>query len=242
MKILIVYTPRSKSTWLTHVLAKKYNLENWLELLTRSRRRNQDFNDFQKLIKKINTTDNICVKITGGNDFIDLKNRSIINDYKTIDYNSFDYIILLSRDDYISATLSYAYTDQLDDRTWHRRRNEVKIGKSYIVGESKIYYMLRGYIIYKFVKDYIMNHADRKKILEYEFESVESCVKKDFKLNENDFDIELADNKLNYFELVSNKNSILEIKKIYDQMKFLTLEDIKDTNSFFWNHSNQSIL
>ena len=243
MKILIVYTPRSKSTWLITVLARRFRLDNWLELLTRSRRKNQSFDQFPTLIQQINTTDNICVKVTGGNDFIDLKTRSIINAYRDIDYNSFDRVILLSRNDYVSAVMSYAYMDQRNDRTWHRRRGENKVGQAYTVSSSKIYYLLRGYVVYKHVRDYILQHTDPARILEYEFESIETQAQQDFGLSANDFEIDLVNNNLNYRELAVNADSaVAEIQQVYQRMSQLTLQDIQDPSSFFWNYADQAIL
>lgn len=243
MKILIVYTPRSKSTMLINILSKKFHLENCLELLTRSRRANQNFNEFPELIHRINTEDNICVKITGGNDFIDLKTCTIINNYKNIDYNNFDRVILLSRDNYVNAVLSYAYMDQLNDRTWHRQKGELKIGQPYTVNSLKIFYMLRGYIVYNYVRDFILKNTDPKKILEYEFESVETSAMHDFNLSASDFDIDLEDNQLDYKQLVDNpEQTIEEIHEVYNRMNQLSISDINNADSFFWKYAKEAIL
>src|SRR3989344_337886 len=99
MNILIVHTPRSKSTMVHDILAKKFDLNPLYEPLTFSRIAKQDSSEYDSIIQMINTKDDICVKING-NDFIDLKNKKILDDYKKIHYDHFDKIVFITRENY----------------------------------------------------------------------------------------------------------------------------------------------
>lgn len=243
MKILVVYTPRSKSTMVHDVLSRKFGLEPMREALTRSRRARQSFDEFPSIIHRMNTADNICVKITGGNDFIDLPNRKIREDYKNIDYASFDRVILISRRDYVSAVMSYAYMDQLNDRSWHRRRGETKVGHSYTVSDLKIYYMLRGYAVFEHVSNYIADHMPADRLLRYDFDTAETQLARDFGLTSADFEIDIVPNELDYQTLAVNpQQTVNQIHEVYSYVMGLTIDQINQPDNRFWSYSDQSIL
>lgn len=243
MKILIVYTPRSKSTMVHDVVSQRFGLEPMREALTRSRRAQQNFDEFPDIIHRMNTEDNICVKITGGNDFIDLPNRRIRPDYKTIDYASFDRVILISRRDYVSAVMSYAYMDQLNDRSWHRRRGENKLGHAYTVSDLKIYYMLRGYAVFDHVSQYIADHMPPDRLLRYDFDTAETQLAKDFGLDPQDFEIDIVPNELDYRALAhDSEKTVSTIHDVYNYVMSLSIDQINHPDTRFWSYSDQSIL
>ncbi len=225
------------------VLSRKFGLDPMREALTRSRRARQSFDEFPEIIHQMNTRDNICVKITGGNDFIDLPNRRIREDYKTIDYASFDRVILISRQDYVSAVMSYAYMDQLNDRSWHRRRGEHKIGQPYTVSDLKIYYMLRGYAVFDHVSRHIADHMPADRLLRYDFDTAETQLAKDFELDPADFDIEIVPNELDYRTLATDSDqTVQKIHDVYQYVMSLSMEQINQPDPKFWAYSDQSIL
>lgn len=225
------------------VLSRRFGLEPMREALTRSRRTRQSFDEFPAIIHRMNTTDNICVKITGGNDFIDLPNRRIREDYKTIDYASFDRVILISRKDYVSAVMSYAYMDQLNDRSWHRRRGETKLGQSYTVSDLKIYYMLRGYAVFDHVSQYIASQLPADHVLRYDFDTAETQLATDFGLDPADFEIDIVPNELDYRALATNsEQTVNQIHNVYQYVMSLTVDQINQPDARFWSYSDQSIL
>jgi len=243
MKILTVYTPRSKSTMVHDVLSRRFGLEPMKEALTRSRRARQNFDEFPEIIHRMNTQDNICVKITGGNDFIDLPNHRVREDYKTIDFASFDRVILISRKDYVSAVMSYAYMDQLNDRSWHRRRGETKLGQPYTVSDLKIYYMLRGYAVFDHVSRYIADHMPADRLLRYDFDTAETQLAQDFDLQPQDFEIDIVPNELDYQALAQDSQATVQrIHDVYDYVMSLSIDQINLPDARFWSYSDQSIL
>lgn len=225
------------------VLSRRFGLEPMREALTRSRRARQSFDEFPAIIHRMNTTDNICVKITGGNDFIDLPNRRIREDYKTIDYASFDRVILISRKDYVSAVMSYAYMDQLNDRSWHRRRGESKLEKTYTVSDLKIYYMLRGYAVFDHVSQHIADHVPSDRLLRYDFDTAETQLTMDFGLDSADFEIDIVPNELDYSALATDSDTTVQrIHDVYQYVMSLSLDQINKPDAKFWSYSDQSIL
>jgi hypothetical protein len=201
MNILIVYTPRSKSTFACKVLAKKYGLTEVVDTLTLSRIANQNFSEYNILIDKINTEENICVKING-NDFIDLTRKEISEYYKQINYNKFDKIVFLTRVNFVDAILSYAYMNPADQSSWHRKKGQTIDQRAYTLLKNKVYYLSRGYVVFKILTDYIKNVC-KTNIYNYEYESLEHGLSTDFAVN--DFDTELEPNNINYFALLENK-------------------------------------
>lgn len=235
MKILVFYTPRSKSTALHNALASAYRLEPWCDMVTQSRIRNKNFNEYPALFERINSTDNICVKLNG-NDFINLTNNEIVQQYKDINYNSFDKIFFITRNNIVDAIASYAYMNPADKSTWHKPRGEYRVGTSYMIPTQKIFYMLRGYVAYNIIKDYICNQVSADKIYDFEYESVEQEVKNKFDVDMLDIDIE--PNGYNYSQMAPNYNEIAQIAtEVYQIMATYDLERTLDKHSFFWKQS-----
>lgn len=232
MKILVFYTPRSKSTAIHNALAKHYSLEPWCDMVTQSRIKNQNFDEYPGLIDKINTTDDICVKLNG-NDFIDLQNRQVLDFYKKIDFGSFDKILITTRSNIAEAIASYAYMNPADKNTWHRPRGVSRIGGPYQISLNKVFYLLRGYVVYNIICDYIRSQVPAEKILVTDYETAEADVKDWFNVDMSDIDIEpngydyktMAEN---YSVIKSLAHEIHEILATYDLLK------IADKESYFW--------
>ena len=232
MKILIFYTPRSKSTMVYHILKNFYNLEGICDVLTLSRIANQNFDEYETLINNINSSQNTCVKINS-NDFIDLKNKCVNQNYKKINYKSFDKIIFITRNNYLDAVLSYAYMNPKDQTSWHRKKGETKVGVPYKVEPNKLFYLFRGYFLFNKIKNYICDNVNASKIYQYEYESVDEELVCDFNLSTTDIDI--APNELNYTELASNYGEIAKLAPvIYQQMAKLSVADLDNESTFFW--------
>ena len=238
MKILIVYTPRSKSTYICNVLAKRFNLEPFGDSLTRSRIKNKNFSEYKVIIDEINSRDNICVKING-NDFIDLSNRCIHHQFKAIDFNSFDKIIFVSRNNILDAVLSYAYMDPANSESWHKKINEDKIGHPYTVDLTKVFYLIRGYRIFDILKSYIETMVDIGKTkVYYEYTNIDGTFQKDFGLTKDDMTIGIEANGLNYRELVTNLDEVSDLVPRVDELfSRAAFRDINDPNSFFWKNT-----
>lgn len=235
MKILVFYTPRSKSTALHNALADSYQLEPWCDIVTQSRIKNKNFSEYPVLFDRINTTDNICIKLNG-NDFIDLANKEISPLYKEVDYQSFDKIFFITRNNIVDAIASYAYMDPADKSTWHKPRGERRIGNTYLIPSQKIFYMLRGYVAYNIVKDYICSQVHKDNICELEYETVEFEVKNKFNIDMLNIDIE--PNGYNYSQLAPNYHEVSQVaNEAYQVMLTYDLKRTVDKNSFFWKQS-----
>jgi len=235
MKILVFYTPRSKSTMVHDVLQRHYGLDNIGDSLTLSRIANQGFLEYNKIIDTINNTDNICVKMNP-NDFIDIPNQCINYRYKNIDYASFDKIVTITRDNYVDAVLSYAYMNPQDQASWHRRRGAEKVGVRYEIPEFKVFYLLRGYCLFHKIKAHIEQTAGADRMHHYEYQTVEQDLARDFGLNAADFDIDLVPNGLDYSQLATNYDEIVELtKQVYQRMTALPVDELDNWRSFFWN-------
>lgn len=234
MKILVFYTPRSKSTMVYTILKNKFKLADVGDVLTLSRIANQNFTEYDSLINRINNSQNICVKMNG-NDFIDLKNKCVNYDYKKIDFSSFDKIVFITRKNYINAALSYAYMNPADQSSWHRKKGEVKVGQSYTINPTKLFYLFRGYFLYETIKNHIYSQVNISNVHEYEYETVEDQLVSDFNLSSEDFKIELEPNNLDYTKLATNYNEILDLATtIYNKMAELPINDIDNNKTFFW--------
>jgi len=208
MKILIFYTPRSKSTMLHNMLCKRYNLLEFGDTVTKSRIKNKDFSEYTQLITKINSTNNICVKLNG-NDFIDCTTGNLTDLYKTVDYQSFDKIIFLTRKNYIDAILSYGYMDPTNSNSWHRRKDQTVQATPYTVTSAKIYHLLNGYRAYDSIKDYIKSQVtDPNIIRESEFEELSRLISE---LQLENVDIDLAPMDIDYKSIVTNYDEIVTI-------------------------------
>jgi hypothetical protein len=234
MKILIFYTPRSKSTMIYNILKNYYGLKGIGDILTLSRIANQNFKNYNELIDYINHSDNSCVKINA-NDFIDLKNKCINYDYKKIDYSSFDNIIFVTRNNYTDAVLSYAYMDPKDQSSWHRKQGEIKIASEYKVDPCKLFYLFRGYFLFEKIKNEICNTATTSKIYSYEYDTVDQELMRDFNLLPTKIDNDLAPNNLDYKLLATNYDEIVELSsEVYEKMATLCVASLNDADSFFW--------
>lgn len=233
MKILIFYTPRSKSTMALEVIAKKFNLTPLVDPLVHSKIRNQNTSEFPSIIDQINSSQNICVKISS-TDFLDSRMRRVVDYYKDIDYNSFDKIIFITRNNVLSAALSFTYMDSKNKDTWHRRKGEDQLWGEYNADLDRVHYLLRGYRVYNFVKEYIINSSNTE-FYDYEFETVESSMKRDFNMDDSDFDISLINNDLDYMHLVKNLQEVsLVIQNLSDVILTAHDEDLNKFDSNFW--------
>lgn len=235
MKIIMLYSPRSRSTWTHDVLIKKFNLDpSWCEPLLESRRPRQDYEEYPDIIDRINHAENCCIKISC-NDWIDIKNKKLRDDYKIIDWNRFDHVITHTREDYVSAILSYAYMDMRDKNSWHRRQGEIKQGHSYHADINIMYYLLRGYAMFDLVKKHIVDTVDSNKIHHYEFYTAEYQVSKDFELQGDDLVAEIVSNELDYSKLATNYNEIVsEAPKAFE----LLTQQIHNPTESFWQNRN----
>lgn len=236
MKILIFYTPRSKSTMVHSIMKKRYGLIDIGDSLTLSRIAKQGFDEYDTIIDRINTTPNCCVKMNG-NDFIDLKNQCVNYDYKKVDFSSFDKVIFTTRAACLDAVLSIAYMNPRDQSSWHRRKGAEKIGVPYTVDPDKLFYMYRGYFLFEKIKNHICQIVDPEKIYQYEYETLNQELMRDFELSECDFDIEIEPNNLDYTQLATNYHEIAELAPtIYQRMAELSVDELDNPNSFFWNN------
>lgn len=235
MKILVFYTPRSKSTAIHDALAKHYGLQPLCDMVTQSRIKNQNFDEYPSLIEQINNTDNICVKLNG-NDFIDLKNNQVLDIYKTIDFASFDKIVFVTRDNQVDAVASYAYMNPADKSTWHCPRGESRVGAPYLISVQKVFYLLRGYVVFDIIRNYIMSQVPADKVCELEYETVETSIKDIFGIDMSTVGIDIVPNLYNYIDMASNYQEISTVvHEVYDIMKTYDLKKILDKGSYFWN-------
>jgi len=242
MKILIHYTPRSKSTKLISILSKKYDLEDWQEMLTRNRFQKKSHDQIPELIKKINDADNIGVKING-NDFVDFHNRRILDCYKDIDYKSFDRIIFLTRKDYVAATLSFGYMNLSDPLTWHRRIGKEKKQVEYEISQFKIHAIARCYLMHEYVKNFIKSQVDKSKVFDYEFDTMEQNAIQDFDLTDEDFDIDITESNIDYRKLLANPNqTVQDIHNVFNRIQQVNETELNDLPDFFWDHTEDPLI
>lgn len=234
MKILIFYTPRSKSTILHDVLASSYNLTPLNDIITTSRIQNKNFSEYPELIDKINNTDNICVKLNG-NDFIDLNNRTISDLYKTVDFKSFDKIIVLTRKNIVDAVASYSYMNQADSSSWHTIRGQSRAGNKYQIPIQKVFYLIRGFVVHRIISEYIFSKIPNNNIYYSTYEDIEQNAKSWFNVNLTTPESRLIPNNYNYQQLAENYIELYDIiHGIYGILNGYTLQQISDKDSFFW--------
>jgi hypothetical protein len=236
MKILIFYNPRSKSTITHEILAKKFNVHPWGEILTRSRRKNQHYLEYAELIRRINETDDICIK-TGPTDFIDLKNQEIKRDYQQIDWSTFDHLVFVRRNNIFETILSYGYQDQHNPENWHRRRGSTVNPQTYTIDPNRMYYILRSYRLYADIEKYICAQVKHGKIYHYEFETLEDQLKTDFGLTESELITSTQANEIDYKKFAINYADLLnEYQSVHKKFLSATAEEIANKNSFFWHN------
>lgn len=235
MKILIFYTPRSKSTAIHNALVDKFGLVPLCDMVTQSRIKHQGFDEYPQLFDTINQSSNICVKLNG-NDFIDLKNKQVLDSYKKIDFNSFDKIVMVSRSNLVDAIASYAYMDPADKSTWHRPRGEPRTGQSYQISLSKVFYLLRGYVVYNIICDYILSKVPQEKIFVTDYESAECDLKTWFNVDLAGINIE--PNGYDYNVMAENYAVVKSLShEIYEILATYDLSKIADKDSYFWKTS-----
>jgi len=201
MKVLIFYTPRSKSTMLHDMMCKKFGLVGFGDTVTKSRIKNKNDTEYKPLIDYINNNDNICVKLNG-NDFVGSEL------YKTVDYESFDKIIFLTRQNQVDAVLSYAYMNPSDSNTWHRKKDQSVELVAYSVPYCKVQHLLTGYISYEKIKRHILDHiSDAVEVHDCEYDNVSLLI------NELELvdDIDLLPMDIDYRSLVTNYNEVLSM-------------------------------
>lgn len=237
MNIAIVFIARTKSTMIHNILAKKFNLTPLKEILFFSRRRRQDYEEYPELIQKINTEDNICVKICV-NDFIDGKTCRIMDDYKKIDYTKFDHIIFVKRQDLMGNVASFGHHNLInfaDFNKSHRKKGQDFEGSPYEITPDRTAYIIRGYRILNLLRDWIGEHAGSAKIHDYEFETVNQELTRDFGLKDEDFDIDIEPCGLDYRSLASNYEEIEKmLPGLYSRIMNTTDKDFNDPDSPFW--------
>ena len=213
MKILIFYTPRSKSTMLHDLLCKKFQLIEFRDTVTKSRIKNKNFDEYEKLFSYINNTDNICIKLNG-NDFIDPLTGNLSDLYKNINYQLFDKIIFLTRKNYVDAILSYAYMDPNNSDTWHRKKSQSIEIKKYSVPHNKIFHLLNGYVAYDTIKKYITSIVDPSLVKECDYESLDVLIQE---INLSNVDIDLCPMNIDYKSIVSNYDEVVSISRDFFQ-------------------------
>lgn len=238
MKILIFYTPRSKSTLLAKVLSKNFGLSLINDELTVARIQDQNFNRYPELLKKINQVSDTCVKICA-NDFVDLQKQNLSTFYKQIDFESFDHIIFQTRQNFIDALFSYAYMNPADRSSWHRAVGSDITYRNYIVTDTKALYLSRGYYAFNFLKQYIIASAPKAKFYSYDFDSVDLSLSDDWGISPNSISIDTVPNDIPYKDLVENVSTITNrATKIFNDVEKLTIEQFNDRNSLAWNINN----
>jgi hypothetical protein len=233
MKILIFYTPRSKSTLLQEIMSKKYNLTALVDPFVFSKMKNQNTEEFPRIINHINSSQNICVKVSS-TDFLDSRNRKILDYYKDIDYKSFDKIIFVTRKDVQAASLSFCHMNLKEPNSWHSTKDHQTIGRSFNPDIDRILYLLRSYRLFEFVKKYIIN--DHQNICyDYEYNTLEESLKSNFSLSDRDFDTKLTANDIDYQKLVFNYDGVCAAIKInYSEISNASDYDLQTSNSKFW--------
>lgn len=214
MKILIFYTPRSKSTMVHDMCCKKYGVLGLGDMVTKSRIKNKNFNEYEQLISVINASGNICVKLNG-NDFFDNATNAISDLYKHVNFQSFDKIIFLTRKNLVDAVLSYAYMDPANDITWHRRKNQIIAANPYYIPAHKIHHLLNGYSAYWTIKKFILSQVANTAIYDYEYDTVTDLIK----ILDLDEDIDLIPIDINYRNLVSNYDDVMSIIRDFEQLR-----------------------
>lgn len=216
------------------ILMNHYDLDDIGDSLTLSRVANKNFSEYDTIISRINNSKNSCVKLNP-NDFIDLKNQCVNYDYKKVDFASFDKIVFVTRENYLDAVLSYAYMNPGDRASWHRVKGQEKIGQPYTIDPVKLFYLYRGYFLFDKIKQYICQQVDSSKIYQYEYETVERDLMRDFELSSDDLDIPLVPNNLDYTVLATNYAQIVELaSKVYQRMAELDINELDNAQSFFW--------
>ena len=234
MKIAIFYHPRSRSTMTHHILAKKFNLTPWNEILTISRRTNQHYDEYPDLINKINTTDNVVLKICI-NDFINTKDCVILDAYKDIDYKSFDHIIFNIRSDVLGTMLSFGHHYLFDPSKWFRIKGQSFPTRSYEIELARVFYILRSYRMFDDIKEWVTSHAGNAKLHSYDYSTVKEQLKQEFDLDDNDFDINIVPNEIDYKSLATNYDFVADnIMSWYSEIMSATQADIDNPDSFFW--------
>lgn len=186
---------------------KKFNLAPFGDTITKNRIKNKNFNEYPQLIAVINESDSMCVKLNG-NDFFDSNSNAITELYKTINFQSFDTIIFLTRINYIDAILSYAYMDPNDSTTWHRKKNQKVVAEPYTISHSKIHHLLNGYLSYNKIKQYILSAVTNyTQIYDYEYDNVANLILK----LELGSDIDLVPMDIDYKSVVTNYDEVVTV-------------------------------
>lgn len=234
MKILIFYTPRSKSTFLAKTLASKFDINLFNDELTISRIKNQGFVEYPELIEKINTLSDACIKVCA-NDFIDLQNCCISDYYKQIKFELFDHVIFISRKNFFDSLLSYAYMDPTDQSSWHRIAGQTKIIRRYTIPDTKIFYLCRGYFVFNYLKLYIQQKSTNATFFDYDYNTVDSMISNDWNIDNTVCNIDLLPNDVPYKDLVENYNQIkTNADRIFYMFKNISLAQFNNKNSFAW--------
>jgi hypothetical protein len=210
---------------LCEILSTKFGLTRLSDLLTKARiAAGNDLSCIPPLIESVNKKDNFCLKING-NDFIDLKNKTITDHYRLLDYSKFDKIIFVTRQNFNDAVLSYGYMDRSNPSSWHRPKNSPPAIRDFKLDVNKVFYLARGYIVFGMIKDHIKS-VYGKPTIDCDFDDVEDMLKEHFGCIESDFDISTVSNDIDYSSLMTNKELLAEIDSIYSK--------VKESYSTFW--------
>jgi hypothetical protein len=125
--------------------------------------------------------------------------------------------------------------DMKDKKTWHRRPGEVKIGRSYTVDINIMHYLLRGYSMFDVIKQHIVNTVDPSKIFNYEFETAEQQVIKDFDITQTELVTNITANELDYQQLAVNYKEIASsAPAILEQLQ----KEVYNPTENFWKNRN----
>lgn len=232
MKILILFTPRSKSTIVHHILSKKYNLKGLRELFAIERLVHKNQQRYKEIIDIINNTDNICLKLNSI-DFIEMNSNNFLPEFFSIDFKSFDKIIFITRKDYMSAIPSNSYIDRSKVHAWHRYKNREFQAKQFNIDLAMITYYGRVHAMFEKLKPIIINQAPNAEIYHYDFDNVEQNLLRDFDLTAKDFDIETLPCDLDYKKLALNYDEFFhlapkEFKRAYDEILATAGKQIDD--------------
>lgn len=227
MKILIIHTARSKSTALHDWLSEYYSLTPLRNLITYSRIQNQNTSEYEELLNRINTEDNICVKVCC-QDWIDLPRKTLVELHKKLAWHTFDRVILCTRNNAIDAVCSYAKMNPFDRQSWHRRAGQDVDYSQYTVPVEKIFYLMRGYTVYKWINEFVDANIDPQRVCRFEYEQLEQQLVEQLGIDPADVAIDIIPNLYDYKNLVTN----------YSDVASLTPKVLHKLQQFSWDTVN----
>ncbi len=232
MKVLVLSTVRTRSSYLLDCLCKYYNLNNFYEHYAQlqfdvKRVASTDlFAKYQELIRskteQINVVDNVGVKIHPTN-FINVFkyhhddsyqgpwNINSINDFVNIDYYNFqqyDKVFILTRKNFIDLYCSWITGQKLNKLLYTKlERNLIEKNKTNY--NIKLHPKIAKILLFDSwfldnVKDYL--NIDNNKITNLDYDTATDFVSKNF----TNVSSQYLDTQFNYRELITNYQEIQE--------------------------------